>query len=301
MEVRVEAGVLVMARSTARVGRLLFRVLLVALLVLVGACSGDDEQSSPKAAASASPTRTIVEGCGFSDAEVALVEEYVATFNEHDVDAIMALFSDDALAEGDDAEVLRCAHEAAFDADVFIRIDFDNCVGQFVDADGVDLTTAVAKPMELPFEVCGAYCDWTFMFTGDGRIRTNSPSTLAFVEGYTSVTYPYAECLSEGVWNAQEVDDVLALHTSGSNGTEVEQIRCLLDAARQHDTAVIVHAEDGLYRITDSDGEVVPDDPDWQRLRAFTFESIGHFDTAKLYQRDLSRWLPPELEACFDQ
>jgi hypothetical protein len=155
----------------------------------LGACTGAEEEagsSIPTPSATAA-SLTPFEGCLlFSDEEAALIEDYVDAWNAHDVDAVMALFSEDAFTDPDEpnaAAQTRCWYEVAFDTGVNIRIDFDSCLGNFVGADGQDLSTGnlLTEDEARPgYTVCGAWCRWNFLFADDGKF---SGVYLAAVDG----------------------------------------------------------------------------------------------------------------------
>lgn len=173
---------------------------LCAAVAIVGACTSGDEEagiSSPTLSAG-TETPTPEAFGGFSDEEAAVVKDYLDAWNAHDVNAVMALFSEDAFTDPDEptaAEELRCAHEVAFAAGVYVHIDFDTCVGQYVDADGQDVATAGSES-----EVCGGYCDWTFLFAEDGRLSgVTVPYRLEAVDGYSVIGDAQDKCLAEAI------------------------------------------------------------------------------------------------------
>ena len=140
---------------------------LCALVASLGACTSGEEEAGISSPAP-SVAREEPTLCGFTDEQVAVIDEYVDAWNAHDADAVMALYSEDAFEAESLAESRRQAYQDAFDAGVYIRIDWDTCLGRYIDADGQDIS-----PTRAPIEVCGAYCDWTFLFSEDGQLASS--------------------------------------------------------------------------------------------------------------------------------
>jgi hypothetical protein len=142
--------------------RLLVGVLLCAVALQVGGCSGDEPESAP------TPEAMPVEPM-FTDEEAVVIEDYVDAWNAQDVDAIVAMHNH----KGSSAEQIRCVYEVAFQEDLRMTVDFDQNVYEITNTAG-DAVRPFDDPYFLTLE--------TFQFDRDGDfIGTSIPTDMAYL------------------------------------------------------------------------------------------------------------------------